>query len=109
MAPLGIGRRANQAAYIDLEDYLTGQIPLSEIQTKHGATAAKAAQRMKNERDKLSTMLFDYIQRQRDDGVIDNSVAAELLAAFEKLEGQYLQRSFSAGISRGDMGELRLC
>ena len=107
IAPLGIGRRANQAAYIDLEDYLTGQIPLSEIQTKHGATAAKAAQRMKNERDKLSTMLFDYIQRQRDDGVIDNSVAAELLAAFEKLEGQYLQRSFSAGIARKDMGAFK--
>ena len=107
MAPLGIRRRANQAAYIDLEDYLTGQIPLSEIQTKHGATAAKAAQRMKNERDKLSTMLFDYIKRQRDDGLIDDAVAAELVKAFEKLEGQYLQRSFSAGISRSDMGKFK--
>lgn len=107
MAPLGIGRRANQAAYIDLEDYLTGQIPLAEIQTKHGATAAKAAQRMKNERDKLSTMLFDYIKRQKDDGLIDDAVAAELVDAFEKLEGQYLQRSFSAGIARKDMGKFK--
>lgn len=107
MAPLGIGRRANQAAYIDLEDYLTGQIPLAEIQTKHGATAAKAAQRMKNERDKLSTMLFDYIKRQKDDGIIDDAVAAELVDAFEKLEGQYLQRSFSAGIARKDMGKFK--
>ena len=52
-------------------------------------------------------MLFDYIKRQRDDGLIDDAVAAELVNAFEKLEGQYLQRSFSAGTSRSDMGKFK--
>lgn len=107
LAPLGVGKKRNQEAYVDLEDYLEAQIPLSLIQEKYGATAAKAAQRMKNQRDKFSTQLSDFVTRQFEDGIIDAEVAGQLIRDFAELDGKYLQRSFTAGIARSDMSAFK--
>jgi len=107
MSPLGSGKATNQQAYIDLEDFLVGNIDFKTLETTYGKTAANAAKRMRDQRDKFSKNLLYEIDLQVRDGTLDSTTATQIIAEFNKLDGKYLQRVFSGGVAREDMAKFK--
>ena len=107
MSPLGSGKATNQQAYIDLEDFLIGNVDFKTLETTYGKTAANAAKQMRDQRDKFSKNLLHEIDLQVRDGKLDSTTATEIIGEFAKLDGKYLQRVFSGGVAKGDMAKFR--
>jgi len=103
-APLGSGKAVNQRAYMDLEDYMLGNLSKEDMLTRgYSETAMKAADRMFRARNKLSGDLERLVLRQQalpdsDPSRLSDLEAASILKAFEEMNGKYLRTIYTGGI-----------